>query len=129
MKKHMRLLFVTLLCSAAASSFQLKADANKDLFDAIHEKNVGNVRSSIKNGADVNSPREYQIDDYVLITSPLEFAIISAGYEAYTPKINKIIKILIKNGAEITSNLFQRAKIQENEKIVEILLKASARAK
>lgn len=139
MKKHMRLLFVTILCTAAASSFQLKAtvhDVNTNLFGAIYEKNVGNVIHSIENGADVNTPREYQIDDYVLITSPLEFAIIGAGYNE-TPESAEIVKILIENGANVNPQIerdltwtpFSRAAMQGNTKIVEILLKAGARAK
>ena len=147
MKKRMQLLFVTILCTAAASSlaassFQLKADVNWNLLDAIYKKNVANVKHSIENGADVNSPREYQIEDYVLITSPLEFAIIGAGFQRSeepkeTPKSDAIVKILIEKGAKVNPEVehaatwtpFTRAVMQENSKIVEILLEAGARAR
>ncbi len=146
MKKLLRLLFVTMLCTATASSFQIQAQVdNTDLFDAIHEKNVENVRAILqsKSVQDLNTPTDYQIDDYVIPGhTPVLFAVESAGYQSSiepkeTPESDAIVGMLIEKGAEfdpdlesgIAWNPLKKAAMQGNTKIVEILLKAGARAR
>ncbi len=129
MKKFMKILFVTITCTAIGSSFPMQAKVdNKELLDAIREKNVEGVRSILqtKSLQDLNTPTEYATGDYIDMTTPLTQAISGAPVSNETTSNSKIVEMLIEKGVAFDLDHLGRASWLGNVPIVKILLKAGA---
>lgn len=129
--------------------------AYADIFDYAREGNLAGVKELVKNVADINAFESYDGETVLMIATyngHLEIvkfliengadinitmeddsgtisALILASREGYT----EIVKYLLKNGADVNiqneyeETALSRAKLNRNEKIVKLLIKAGAK--